>query len=89
MSARPYSASVCNNACWSTGEIAVAFPAEAVAPFVAPMAGAFVSILQMTMINRSLGRALLLYSFLLWHLRGMKQDTRENRIQVSSRQGVG
>ena len=30
-----YNMSVCNNACWSTGEIAVAFPAEVVAPFVA------------------------------------------------------
>jgi transportin-1 len=50
-----YNMSVCNNACWSAGEIATAFPAEVVAPFVPPLATALVSVLQMTMVQRSLG----------------------------------
>lgn len=50
-----YNMSVCNNACWSAGEIATAFPAEVVATFVPALAGAFVSVLQMTMVQRSLG----------------------------------
>ena len=50
-----YNMSVCNNACWSTGEIAAAVPANVVAPYVPALAEAFVNILKMTMIQRSLG----------------------------------
>ena len=50
-----YNMSACNNACWSAGEIATAFPAEVVTPFVPALAGALVGVLQMTMIQRSLG----------------------------------
>ena len=50
-----YNMSVCNNACWSAGEIALAFPPETVAPYVPALCGAFVQVLNMTMINRSLG----------------------------------
>ena len=50
-----YNMSVCNNACWSAGEIALAFSPEALAPYVPALCGAFVQVLNMTMINRSLG----------------------------------
>ena len=50
-----YNMSTCNNACWSAGEIAAAFPAEVVAPYAQTLGASFVGVLQMQMIQRSLG----------------------------------
>jgi transportin-1 len=47
--------SVCNNASWAAGELAVRTPADALRPFVAPLAQCMVQILDMRMVNRSLG----------------------------------
>ena len=47
--------SVCNNASWAAGELAVRTPAQALQLFVAPLAQCMVQILDMRMVNRSLG----------------------------------
>lgn len=45
----------CNNACWSAGEMAMAFPPETLAPHAPRLAGAFCRVLSQTMVHRSLG----------------------------------
>ena len=45
----------CNNACWSAGEMAMAFPPETLAPHAPRLAGAFCRVLSRTMVHRSLG----------------------------------
>ena len=45
----------CNNACWSAGEMAMAFPPETLAPHAPRLAAAFCRVLSQTMVHRSLG----------------------------------
>ena len=45
----------CNNACWSAGEMAMAFPPETLAPHAPRLAAAFCRVLSQTMLHRSLG----------------------------------
>ena len=47
--------SVCNNASWAAGELAIRTPPDALRPFVAPLAQCMVQILDMRMVNRALG----------------------------------
>lgn len=49
------SMSVCNNASWAAGELAVRTPPDVLRPYVAPLAQCMVSILDMRMVNRALG----------------------------------
>lgn len=50
-----YNMGACNNACWSAGEAALAFPPEEFAPYVQTLGAAFARVLSTTMIQRSLG----------------------------------
>mgnify|MGYP001183022614 CR=1 FL=1 len=54
-SIKAYNMGACNNACWSAGEVALAFPPETIVPFVPPLVTAFARVLNTTMIQRSLG----------------------------------
>ncbi|ABP01032.1 predicted protein [Ostreococcus lucimarinus CCE9901] len=47
--------SVCNNASWAAGEIAIRTSSDVLRPFVAPLAQCLVQILDMRMVNRALG----------------------------------
>jgi transportin-1 len=49
-----YNMGACNNACWSMGETAMAFPPETMAPHAARLASAFARVLSQTMVHRSL-----------------------------------
>ena len=50
-----YNMGACNNACWSAGEMAMAFPPETMAPHAPRLAAAFCRVLSQTMVHRSLG----------------------------------
>ena len=50
-----YNMGACNNACWSAGEMAMAFPPETIAPHAERLAAAFCRVLSQTMVHRSLG----------------------------------
>ena len=47
--------SVCNNASWAAGELAIRTPAPTLRQYVAPLAQCMMQILEMRMVNRSLG----------------------------------
>ena len=47
--------SVCNNASWAAGELAIRSLPDALRPFVGPLAQCFIQILEMRMVNRALG----------------------------------
>ena len=49
-----YNMGACNNACWSMGETAMAFPPETTAPHAGRLASAFARVLSQTMVHRSL-----------------------------------
>ena len=50
-----YNMGACNNACWSTGEMAMAFPPETMAAHAPRMVQQFARVLSQTMVARSLG----------------------------------
>ena len=50
-----YNMGACNNACWSSGEVALASSPEEFAPYVQTLGAAFARVLSTTMIQRSLG----------------------------------
>jgi transportin-1 len=50
-----YNMGACNNACWSTGEMAMAFDMAQIGPHASVLVNAFQRVLSQTMVHRSLG----------------------------------